>query len=283
VTELLDFPALKPRDFERICDLAYQRCGLNLKDGKQRLVSSRLSKLMRDGGFRTFDKYYEHVVNDPSGGALVAMIDRLTTNHTNFLREAEHFRFLSNCVPEFARCGTLRVWSAACSSGEEPYSILFTLLSLPPGKTAPTFDITATDISTRVLTTARSGIYAAERIAPLPPDWISRFFSRPGGALAGSFQVKPEFVRQIRFERINLVDSFPSHNPYHIIFCRNVMIYFDRGTRANLVNRLASCLEPGGYLFVGHAESLIGLEHTLTYICPAVYQKRQIIKGDRRA
>ena len=268
-----DTPILKPRDFSRICELAYSRCGLNLKEGKERLVSSRLAKLIRKGGFQSFEEYYEHVVRDKTGEAVIAMIDSLTTNHTSFLREPEHFRFLlSQVVPEYVRRGVFPIWSAASSTGEEPYSILFSVLSAQTPGSIVNVEIRATDISTRVLTIAREALYPSERLSTVPPDWLPRFFQREMGP-SPAYRVKPEYRRAVRFERLNLMEPFPISDQYPVIFCRNVMIYFDRNTRADLVRRLSACLEPGGYLFVGHAESLIGIDHPLTYIRPAVYRK----------
>ena len=274
----IEIPRLKDRDFARIRDLAYERFGLHLNDGKQSLVSSRLGKLIRQGGFASFQDYYEHVVNDTSGRAVTAMIDCLTTNHTSFLREPDHFALLGKrIVPEHLGRGRLRIWSAACSTGEEPYSVLFTVLA-DAGADPGQVEIRATDISTRVLDTARRGSYASDRLTTVPPEWKSRFFTR----CADKYQVKPEYTRLIAFERLNLIENFPGTATYNVIFCRNVMIYFDRATRADLVRRLSQRLEPGGYLFVGHAESLIGIDHSLTYIQPAVYRTRMAGQGAKR-
>jgi chemotaxis protein methyltransferase CheR len=273
----IEIPSLKDRDFARIRDLAYERFGLHLNDGKQSLVSSRLGKLIRQGRFASFQDYYEHVVNDTSGRALTAMIDCLTTNHTSFLREPDHFSFLAKRIAPEYRGRRLRIWSAACSTGEEPYSVLFTALAeggADPGQV----EIRATDISTRVLETARRGIYPPDRLTTAPPEWKTRFLTKCGD----KYEVKPEYTRLITFERLNLIDKFPGTATYNVIFCRNVMIYFDRETRADLVRRLSQRLDPGGYLFVGHAESLIGIDHSLTYIQPAVYRTRMPGQGAKR-
>jgi chemotaxis protein methyltransferase CheR len=272
-----DTPALKPNEFARICELAYQRFGLHLHAGKEKLVSARLAKLLRRGGFGSFSAWYEHVISDRSGAALTAMIDCLTTNHTSFLREPEHFRVLAERIPaEYRARDVLRIWSAACSTGEEPYSIAFTLLESLPRSPGPRIEILATDISTRALEAARRGEYSPDRLTGLPPDMRGRYFVRTA---AGSWQVRRDIATMVRFEHRNLMDPFPAGSSFPVIFCRNVMIYFDRETRARLVRRLRDCLEPGGYLLVGHAESLIGTDHELTYVQPAVYRRPRQSRG----
>ncbi|HTF71810.1 MAG TPA: protein-glutamate O-methyltransferase CheR [Edaphobacter sp.] len=271
VTEI---PELKPRDFAMIRDLAYQKFGLDLRQGKERLVSSRLSKHIRAGGFSSFDEYFRHVSGDSTGEALIAMIDSLTTNHTSFLREQQHFQFLTETVlPAYLDRPKMDIWCAASSTGEEPYSILLSLCNELGARRAPDVRIQASDISTRVLAVARKGVYSAERVAALPPDWLRRFFLRGEGRSQGLYRVKPDLAAKVEFRRVNLMDPFPGSVAYQVIFCRNVMIYFDQKTQEDVVNRLAACLEPGGYLFVGHAESLTGIRHELQYVKPAVYQK----------
>lgn len=269
-----EIPELKPRDFELIRDLAYQKFGLDLRHGKERLVSSRLGKQIRAGGFTSFDEYFRHVSSDGTGEALIAMIDSLTTNHTSFLREQQHFQFLNETVlPAYLNRPRIDIWCAASSTGEEPYSILLSLSNELGARRTPDVRIQASDISTRVLTAARKGIYSAERLAALPPDWMKRFFLRGEGKSQGLYRVKPDLAAKIEFRRVNLMDPFPDSMVFQVIFCRNVMIYFDQKTQENVVNRLAACLEPGGYLFVGHAESLTAIRHDLQYVKPAVYQK----------
>ena len=269
-----EIPELKPRDFELIRDLAYQKFGLDLRHGKERLVSSRLGKHIRAGGFASFDAYCRHVSSDSSGEALIAMIDSLTTNHTSFLREQQHFQFLTEIVlPAYLDRPKIDIWCAASSTGEEPYSIVLSLYNELGARRTPDVRIQATDISTRVLAAARKGIYSAERVAALPPDWLRRFFLRGEGKSQGLYRVKPDLAAKIEFRRVNLMDPFPDSVAFQVIFCRNVMIYFDQRTQEDVVNRLAACLEPGGYLFVGHAESLTAVRHDLQYVKPAVYQK----------
>lgn len=276
---LMELPVLKPREFAKIRELAYGRFGLDLRAGKERLVSSRLARHIRAGGFRSFDEYYRHVLADASGEAVIAMIDALTTNHTGFLREEQHFEHLRRIiVPECLKRRRIAIWCAACSSGEEPYSALFSVLvELERLGRRPDTDLKiemlASDISTRVLGAAVRGVYPADRLRTLPPDWLPRFFLRGEGGSRGFYRVKPEVAARIRFERLNLMEPFPAGPEWDLIFCRNVMIYFDKPTQAQLVNRLAGRLAANGHLYVGHSESLAGIEHPLQYIKPAVYRR----------
>jgi chemotaxis protein methyltransferase CheR len=267
---------LKEREFREISRLAHERFGLDLKPGKEALVASRLGKKLRQRGFGSFSDYYQHVLSDGSGEALVELIDALTTNHTSFMRERAHFEFLSRAaVEEFAGSNPLEIWSAACSSGEEPYSIAMCVLDAlaRAGSTTRSLRILATDISTRVLDIARRGVYPAERFREMPDAWRRAFLLKGVGASEGSFKVKPELTRLVEFERINLIQPFRGNRLFHVIFCRNVMMYFDKATQQDIVQRLSARLEPGGYLFVGHSESLTGVRHELEYVCPATYRK----------
>jgi chemotaxis protein methyltransferase CheR len=193
----------------------------------------------------------------------------LTTNHTGFLREPLHFEFLANTiVPSVPAGTTLDIWSAACSTGEEPYSIACTLLGNPAARNLK-FRILATDISTKALGKAKAGVYPAERFRDVPPSWRQSFLTK---TKEGAFQIRPEITGQVEFRRLNLMDAITHGRRFHVIFCRNVMIYFDRETQAGLVRRLGACLEPGGYLFVGHSETLTAIDHGLEYVKPAIYR-----------
>ncbi len=265
---------LSQSDFQRFRELAYSRFGLDLREGKQDLVAARLGKRMRQAGIATFADYYKYVVSDSSGQALVEMIDSLTTNHTSFLREKAHFDLLARIVREAGpAAGGMQIWSAACSTGEEPYTILFTMLEANPGlarRVAPL--IFATDISTRALGHAGKGVYPRERLAELPAEWLRNCFSAAAGE-TGSLRVRPELTRLIEFRRLNLIEPFRHGRQFDVIFCRNVMIYFDRRTQQDLVRRFHECLLPGGYLLVGHSESLSGVDHPFSYVRPAVYRR----------
>jgi chemotaxis protein methyltransferase CheR len=260
---------LAPHEFEQIRRLAHRAFGLDLKPGKEELVSSRLGKLVRGGGFRSFQEYYRHIVEDQTGQALASMIDALTTNHTSFLRESDHFEFLRReLLPRFNPAETVEIWSAACSTGEEVWTLACVLSdSLGPRR----FQIRASDISQRALRFAERGAYSAERCAGIPPPWLGRHFETADGG--STFRVSAALRSQASFRRINLVDHYMWPRRFSVIFCRNVMIYFDAPTQERVVRQLAEWLEPGGHLFVGHAESLTRISHGLEYVRPAVYRK----------
>jgi chemotaxis protein methyltransferase CheR len=257
-------------EFQQIRRLAHEKFGLDLRQGKEELVSARLGRQMREARFRTFEEYYRNVLEDSTGAALTAMIDALTTNFTSFFREGAHFEFLRKSVLP-APGGRIRIWSAACATGEEPYTIAIAALEELGGAAPTRVQILATDISTRALAAARAGIYHADHCEGIPDALASRYLLRGS---QGRRRVKDAVRRMVDFQRLNLIEPFDRLGPFRTIFCRNVMIYFDGPTRESLVNRLAAVLEPGGWLLTGHAESLTGLHHPLAYVKPAVYRKR---------
>ena len=265
---------LTEREFREIRELAYRSFGLDLKPGKEALVNARLARRVEQLGLGSLSEYVEAVKRDRTGEELERLINALTTNHTSFLREPQHFALLREAVlPALAARGAVRIWSAGCSTGEEPYTILFTVAeALPPAGLARV-QILASDISTRVLEKAQAGIYPQERLEGLPPGWAQRFFQRGEGRWEGSVRVKPQWRARIEFRRLNLMEDF-SHLPrFHVVFCRNVMIYFDKPTQERLVRRFADRLEPGGWFLIGHSEGLMGVRHELQYVQPAVYRK----------
>jgi chemotaxis protein methyltransferase CheR len=265
---------LKASEFAKIRRLAYDTFGLDLRAGKETLVSARLGKHIRKSGCRSFDEYYQHVVEDSTGEALIQLIDALTTNHTSFFREPAHFDFLRKTfLPEWTKRGSIDIWSAACSTGEEPYSIAMCILEELGEVTSSKVRILATDISTRALAAAEKGIYPAERFEVLSAMQLRNFWLRGERDWAGSYRAKKEMRALIEFRRLNLLEPVSQIGHFPLIFCRNVMIYFDKPTQQRVLDCLAGCLEPGGYLLTGHAESLTGVEHGLRYVQPAVYRK----------
>jgi chemotaxis protein methyltransferase CheR len=201
------------------------------------------------------------------------MVDALTTNFTSFFREPEHFDLLRNkVVPEHAQHDPMRVWSAACSTGEEPYSIVITLLEALENS-GRSIEVIASDISTRTLKRAAEGLYQAEQLSSVPKFLLRKYFLKGEGQWSGWYRVKPAVRQRIEFRHINLMDALPSLGLFSVIFCRNVMIYFDQPGQESVVNKLAPYLEPNGYLFIGHAEGLAGVTHPLRYIQPAVYKQ----------
>jgi chemotaxis protein methyltransferase CheR len=269
---------LRDTEFEKISRLVHSHCGIHLHDGKKELVKARLSKRIREGNFKSFADYYDYVKTGEGTDEFIAMIDSLSTNLTSFFREDGHFRALSRIVPalmlESGGRGRprLRLWSAGCSTGEEPYTMAVTALEAAQGAGAD-IRILAIDISTRVLQKARQGIYPADRVKSVPPDLLRKYFQVGQGNWAGHYRVKRDVRDLVSFERFNLMEPPAVGEPFDVIFCRNVMIYFDKKTQEGLVNRFHGRLAKGGYLFIGHSESLTGLSHTFTYLEPSLYRK----------
>lgn len=265
---------LLPQEFTMIQKMVYEKFGIDL-DKKEVLVSARLGKKMREMNFSNFHEYYTFVQKDASGTALSEMVDVLTTNHTSFFREPQHFDFLTKTIIPGLQPGRVsRFWSAACSTGEEPYSIAFTLTEELGAKAPSMVKLLATDISTRVLSHAAKGLYEAERFGQVPVERLRKHVLKGSGPSDGMYLVKKETRALIDFQRLNLMEDFSKKvGTFTTIFCRNVMIYFDQKTMENLVNRLAAQLEPNGYLLIGHSESLNNIQHPLKYVAPATFQK----------
>ena len=260
---------LGPEEFDQLRRLAHTTFGLDLKAGKEELVAARLQGLVRAAGFSNYRDYYRHVIEDSTGEALASMIDALATNHTSFLREPDHFDFLRReVIPMLAGREWIEIWSAACSTGEEVWTLACLLHEAVPSRK---MRIWATDISRKALDFAARACYPAERCVGVPAEWLSRYFTPSGSPKA--YRVAPQVRSVVRFRRLNLLEPCTWPRPFPVIFCRNVMIYFDKATQERVVRQLSECLEPGGYLLVGHAESLTRVAHSLEYVRPAVYRK----------
>jgi chemotaxis protein methyltransferase CheR len=275
---------LTERDFRKISKLVYEHCGINLHVGKKELIRARLAKRLRIGNFKSFSDYLKHVLEDKTGKEFSILIDSLSTNLTSFFREGQHFEFLrSRFIPSMLeqkaknRDFRIRAWSAGCSSGEEPYSIAITLLDAVQGQGRWDIKILATDISTSILETARRGVYDKQRIEPVSPMQRQKYLMTSLTADKQKvFEVSKSLKDVVVFKYLNLMEDWPI-NPsggVDFIFCRNVMIYFDKSTQENLVNRYWNVLASGGILFTGHSESLTGIEHKFKYIQPTIYMKQ---------
>ena len=271
---------LSERDFRKISDLVYEHCGINLHDGKKELVRARLAKRLRLGKFKTFPEYVKHVLEDKSGKEFSILIDSLSTNLTSFFRERQHFEFMRNelllSMLERKRKKhdfKIRGWSAGCSSGEEPYSIAITLLEAVQGKGRWDVKILATDISASMLKIARKGIYDKERIDPVPKIQKNRYLIRHRINGQKVFEVNKKLRDVVIFKYLNLMKDWPIKGPLDFIFCRNVIIYFDKPTQQNLITRYWNLLDSGGVLFTGHSESLTGIKHKFNYVQPTIYMK----------
>ena len=267
--------SITAEEFQRFRALIYHESGISLGEQKKSLLASRLSKRMRDLDLATFSEYYAKVAEDQTREEFTRMLDLISTNKTDFFREPKHFDFLrERIIPKLIRIKNIRIWSSACSTGEEPYTIAMTLFDYVQNPSQWDFKILASDLSTRVLAKATAGIYGEDRFRDVPPDVMKRHFLRGRGEQTGVFKVKPHLAGAITFRRLNLMDDrFPIKNPLDLIFCRNVMIYFDRPTQEKLVNKFHHYLKPGGYLFIGHSESLQWVRHPFKTIVPTIYQK----------
>lgn len=270
----LKSPKLTRDQFAKVCERIYSLCGIKLSEGKEELVQSRLTKRLAALQLQTFEQYLDYVKTDSTGQETIRMIDVLTTNKTSFFREIQHFDFLRDRIlPALdADKKRLRIWSAACSSGEEPYSIGIVLHESIANFATWDARILATDISTQILARARAACYGEDVLLPVPAALRKRYFTEAKGE-NGGWQVCERVRKLVKFARLNLMHEFPMRGPFDVIFCRNVMIYFDKPTQEKLVNRFYRLLAPGGHLFVGHAESLIGSKHGFRYVQPAVYKK----------
>ncbi len=257
------------REFTLFRDLIFEIAGIHLSDAKKALVSGRLGRRLRHHNLATFRQYYELVTREDQALERQVMVDHLTTNETYFFREPRHFDFLQEVVlPRFANVPELRIWSAASSSGEEPYSIGMVLADRRPGN----WRILGTDISVRVLEAARKGVYPLEDAERIPKDFLKRFCLKGVRSQAGNFMVDRAIRERIEFRPLNLNGEWPELGRFHAIFLRNVMIYFNPATKARLVQRLITHLEPGGFLITGHSESLNGIRTSLRMLTPSVYQ-----------
>lgn len=263
-------------EFNKLSDYIKKNYGIYLKKEKMTLVSGRLFNVLKEAGCDSFSQYYEHIIKDKTGLALITLVNRITTNHTFFMRESSHFfYFRDHILPllkNTVKDKDMRLWCAACSSGEESYTLAMIIDEFLGGeKFWWDTKILATDISQEVLDRAKEGIYSNERLAPLPIFWKTNYFKQID---AENSIVVDKIKQEVVYRRFNLMEEiFPFKKKFHVIFCRNVMIYFDNDTKENLIDKLYDCLEYGGYLFVGHSESLNRDKSKFKYIMPSVYRK----------
>ena len=245
------------RDFQRVRRMIYVRAGISLGPGKSNMVYGRLSRRLRALGLDALRDYLDTLEDDADSAEWEAFTNALTTNLTSFFREPHHFEVLREHLARRVSPGPVRIWCAAASTGEEPYSIAMTLVDAF-GSFTPPGSVLATDVDTQVLATARTGVYPSERVESLDRDLQRRFFLRGIGVNQGSSRVVPALAARVRFEPLNLLDeSWPIRAPLDAIFCRNVMIYFDKPTQRRILERLAPLLAPDGLLFTGHSESIL--------------------------
>jgi len=262
-------------DFKRLTSFMLTKYGINLTQ-KRTLIEGRLSNTIIQRGFKDFKGFLDMIFADKSGTEMINLLNKLTTNHTFFLREQEHYDFMRDVAfPHLEKTKKdykVSIWSAACSSGEEPYTNVMAMLEYFGSKPVKwNIEVQATDISMRAMTKAKEAIYHKDSMKNLPDTWKRKYFTPQEN---DCFKVSPDVTRRVTFRTFNLMDPIPfKAYPYDIIFCRNVMIYFEHDTKIAVVKRLYDVLAPGGYLFIGHAESITRDATQYQFIKPAIYRK----------
>ncbi len=261
---------LTDREFHDLVAFVRSNFGIDLSK-KRLLIEARMYSVLSEKKISSFTEYLSLIRRD--GSELNTMLNKLTTNHTYFMREKSHFDFLKNVIlPQQERTNrmrSLRIWSAGCSTGEEAYTAVMTMRDYFGPNSGWDYRMLATDLSTHVLEAARAGVYAPESLKNIPPAWERLYFKRSGDAYLLSDEIK----REVFFKRLNLMDDFRFRNPFDLIFCRNVMIYFKQETKDKLVRKFCDVLKPGGYLFIGHSETIQRDAAEFRYIEPSIYQK----------
>jgi len=278
---------MSDREFNLYRKLIYSRAGICLSPPKKALLEARLGRRLRELGLESFLAYYQYVIEDTSESELVQLLDRVSTNETHFFREPRQFDFLEEKIlPNWViqangglRPQQVRVWSAGCSTGEEPYSLAMMLLAYLPPERGWEIEIMGTDLSSRAIESARRAIWPIVKAQEIPEKYLKRFMLKGIGSQAGCMKAGPEIRAIVRLENLNLnAEYYSIAGIFDLILCRNVLIYFDAESRARVIRRLQNYLAPAGYLFVGHAESLNGLSEQLRHVVPTVYHQATVNK-----
>lgn len=264
------------KEFKQLANYIEENFGIRLKDEKKTLVKGRLNRVLLENNLKSFSEYFDYVITDKTGDAITNLINNITTNHTFFMRERDHFDYFKNKVLPYlmttVKDGDLRIWSAGCSSGEEPYTLAMILKDfVRKEKVFWNTKVLATDISSKVLEKAAKGEYTNEQIAPLPLNWKLDYLKKINNE---NSIIVDDIKNEVIYRKFNLMDDiFPFKKKFHVIFCRNVMIYFDGKTKDKLINKFYKYTEQGCYLFVGHSESLNRENTQYKYVMPSVYRK----------
>ena len=271
---------MSEKTFLRFSTYIQEHYGIKLPPAKLIMLESRLRKRLRDLNLFSFERYAEYVFDEGNTNEIINMVDVVTTNKTDFFREPHHFEVMTKtALPERRQknAGTkrpLQVWSAACSTGEEPYTLAMVISEYGSAFSDYPFNILATDLSTQVLRHAHHAVYSETKIAPIPMALRKKYLLRSKDRTAQRVRIAPQLRQHVSFQRLNfLEDDYPSKNPFDIIFCRNVFIYFDRETQKSIVRKMCDVMRPGAYLFIGHSETLNGMDLPLKPVVSTVYQK----------
>jgi chemotaxis protein methyltransferase CheR len=254
-----------------------KQSGIQMPVAKKTMLEGRLRRRLRELGMSTFDEYCDFLFSRTGSSEIVHMLDAVTTNKTEFFREPLHFEYLRQTIlPEFIKKHqgeVFNIWSAGCSTGEEPYTIAVVLSEFARTTPAFRFSVFATDLSTTVLEKARQAIYTEDKISHIPAELQKKYFARSRDRSKKLVRVSARLRAAVEFRRLNFMStSYPLHNRFHVIFCRNVMIYFDRETKKTILHRLCGTLKPGGYFILGHSESITTIETPLTQVAPTVHR-----------
>ena len=267
---------LSDRDFNRLRDIIYNEAGIKLTDVKKALMQSRLMKRLRELKLGNFTEYYNYLTENYDNEK-INFINAITTNKTDFFRENEHFEFMKyRILPEFDKKGEkeIRIWSAGCSTGEEPYTIAITLHEYYHGKKSPEFLILATDIDTQVLNKAREGIYPSDHVADIESKYLNNYFSYIRNQNGAFYKVNEKLKESVYFRRLNLLsEEYPMKKQFDIILCRNVIIYFDKETQKKLFEKYYSYLKNDGYLLIGHSENITNITDKFVLVGRTIYKK----------
>ena len=268
--------SISEKEFRQLTGFIKEHYGINLGNEKKALVVSRLFSVLANNNFDSFSEYFNYIVSDTTGDAVVMLLNKITTNHTFFMREPEHFiyfrdKILPDLTPKLSD-KDLRVWSAGCSTGEEPYTLAMIMDEyFGMEKGIWNKKVLATDISLNVLNTAKKCEYSDEQMSALPKNWKLGYFKKNSN---DKYRLVDRIRNEVIYRKFNLMDEiFPFKKRFHVIFCRNVMIYFDKNTRQKLVDKFYEFIEPGGYFFIGHSESLNQIKTDFKYVAPAAYRK----------
>lgn len=267
--------SISDKEFHQFSTYIKNHYGINLKEEKKILLAGRLQNVLIQNGFQNFQDYYNYIQSDHTGERVTALINKITTNHTFFMREVNHFYYFRDVVlPQLenqVKEKDLRIWSAGCSSGQEPYTLAMMIDEyFEQDKILWDTKILATDISHKVLEEAKSGVYSIEEIQDIPSQWKIKYFKN----IHDKSYISDKLKNEIIYRKFNLMEkTFPFKKKFHVIFCRNVMIYFDTKTKQELIQKFYDSMEYGGYLFIGHSESLNREETKFKYVMPAVYRK----------
>lgn len=263
------------KEFRQLSEYIKSNFGINLKEEKRSLLTSRLNSILEKNNFNSFSEYYKYLISDKTGEAVTSLVNKITTNYTYFMRETDHFYYFRDVILPYLenhiKDRDLRIWSAGCATGEEPYTLAFILDEYFSDKKYWDKQILATDISIKALNTAKEGIYDEKQIETLPAVWRHKYFKKLAD---GKYIITDNIKKEVIFRRLNLIsDSFVFKKQFHVIFCRNVMIYFDNKDTRELIKKFYDITAPGGYLFIGHSEAINRYDTGYKYVMPSLYRK----------